>query len=544
MARPSLILSALCVSLTGCAVPDGSVATTRSATAPTTDWPSYNRSLTSERFADIALIDRGNVARLRQVCVYDLDIDTSFQVGPIVVGSTLFGTSEKETFAIDANNCAEKWRVREVVTDSYLKVNRGAAYLDGKLFRGLQDGRVVAYDAGSGRKLWETRIADPAKGESVPAAPIAWDGLVFIGNAGGDNYGVKGRMYALDAQTGRHVWETYLVPREEDRTKPGSIMAKLAADTWGNPANVPIGGGATWTSYTLDPQRGLLYLPGGNPAPDFITSLRPGANLFANSVVVLEARTGAYSRHFSLVPEDFHDWDVSAAPTLFTTRAGRRMVAAAPKDGQLYGYDLESGDRRYVTPITTQENVAAPLTASGTRFCPGTQGGSEWNGPAYSPQTNLIYTGTVDWCATVKIADPKKVASVSYGQPWSGSADEKNAFGTFDPKERWGGWIMAADADTGKIRWRYKTPAPVLAAVTPTAGGLVFSADMNGNAYAFDADSGAILWKTALDGASGGGVITYVVDGAQRVAFAAGTNSPIWPVQKRTAKIVVFGVGR
>jgi alcohol dehydrogenase (cytochrome c) len=367
---------------------------------------------------------------------------------------------------------------------------------------------------------------------------------VFIGNAGGDNYGVKGRMYALDAQTGRHVWETYLVPREEDRTNPGSIMAKLAAGTWGNPANVPIGGGATWTSYTLDPQRGLLYLPGGNPAPDFITSLRPGANLFANSVVVLEARTGTYSRHFSLVPEDFHDWDVSAAPTLFTTRAGRRMVAAAPKDGQLYGYDLDSGDRRYVTPITTQENVAAPLTASGTRFCPGTQGGSEWNGPAYSPQTNLIYTGTVDWCATVKIADPKKVASVSYGQPWSGSADEKNAFGTFDPNERWGGWIMATDADTGKIRWRYKTPAPVLAAVTPTAGGLVFSADMNGNAYAFDADSGAILWNTALDGASGGGVITYVVDGAQRVAFAAGTNSPIWPVQKRTAKIVVFGVGR
>ena len=156
------------------------------------------------------------------------------------------------------------------------------------------------------------------------------------------------------------------MPREEDRKDPDTKMEKVAAPSWKNPANVPITGGATWTTYTLDADRGLLYVPGGNPAPDFVPSLRPGENLFANSVVVLDAKTGEYRRHFSLVPEDFHDWDVAAAPVLATTRGGRRLLAAAPKDGLLYGFDLESGKRLYATAITTRENTDAPLTKEGT----------------------------------------------------------------------------------------------------------------------------------------------------------------------------------
>lgn len=541
-------MRALTVALTGTlALLGASCATSPSqvASVPTApDWPSYNRSLESVRYSPLDSITTANVAQLQPACTYDLGLDVSFQTGPIVVGDVLYGTSEKETFAIDAATCAERWRVREEVADSYLKVNRGIAYLDGRLFRGLQDGRVVAYDARDGHKLWETRIGDPKKGESVPAAPIAWDGLVFIGQAGGDNYGVKGRMYALDAETGRQRWETWLVPRDEERAAPASDTAKIAAPTWGNDPKIPIAGGATWTSYTIDPQTGLLYVPGGNPAPDFVKSMRPGHNLFTNSVVVLDAHTGAYRRHFELVPEDFHDWDVSATPALIRTRGQRALLAAAPKDGFLYGFDLGSGQRLYQTAITRRENTDVPLSKTPTRFCPGTQGGSEWNGPAYSPQTNLLYTGSVDWCATVRIADPAKVASVSYGQPWSGSADEKNAFGEFDPKSQWGGWITATDADSGLVRWKFRTPAPVLAAVTPTAGGVVFSADMEANAYALNAEDGKVLWRTKLDGAAGGGVITYAVNGRQYVAFAAGTNSPIWPVDKKTAKIVVFALPR
>lgn len=512
------------------------------APAPNVDWPSYNRTLTSERFAPLDQITPANVATLGVACTYDLGIDTSLQTGPIVVEGVLYGTSEKETFAIDAATCAQRWRVSEPVADTFLKVNRGAAFLDGRLYRGLSDGRVVAYDASNGSKVWEATIADAKRGESVPAAPIAWIGKVFIGLAGGDNYGVKGHLYALDAATGKPVWDAWLVPREEERANPSTDLAKVSVPTWRNEKKIPIAGGATWTSYTLDPESGLLYIPGGNPAPDFVKSMRPGENLFSNSVAVLDARTGAYRRHFSFVPEDFHDWDVSAAPALFHTRGGRSLLAVTPKNGVLYGQDLASGERLFETAITRRENTDAPLTAAGTHFCPGTQGGSEWNGPAYSPRTNLIYTGTVDWCATVRIGDPKKVASVPYGQPWSGSGDEKNAFGTFDPKETWGGWINAVDADTGAVRWKYRTPAPVLAAVTATAGGLVFGADMNGTAYAFDASDGKVLWQTQVDGATGGGLISYSVGGVQRIAIVAGTNSPIWPVEKKTSKIVVYAL--
>jgi alcohol dehydrogenase (cytochrome c) len=167
--------------------------------------------------------------------------------------------------------------------------------------------------------------------------------MVFIGQAGGDNYAVKGRMYTLDAASGKQLWQTYLVPREEDRASPGTEMARTALPTWRNAANVPIGGGATWTFYSLDTERALLYVPTGNPAPDFVISLRPGENLYTNSVVVLDAKTGAYSRHFSVVPHDFHEWDVSAPPALVTTRGGRWLMAVTPKDGHLYGCDLASG---------------------------------------------------------------------------------------------------------------------------------------------------------------------------------------------------------
>jgi len=526
------------------------VALVTAAAAPASDgsaqdWPSYNRTLSSVRFVPHRQLTRTNVKNLQTICTYDTGLVTSFQTGPIIVDGVLYGTTEADTFAIDAGSCKEHWRVHEDLTPTFLQVNRGAAYLDGRLFRGLNSGLVIAYDARTGKRLWEQRIADPAKGESVPAAPIAWSGLVFIGNAGGDSYGVKGRMYALDAATGKIAWEFYLVPREHPaQQSKGAGASPVEAErsaSWGNAADVPIAGGATWTSYTLDPRSGLLYVPGGNPAPDFVADLRPGKNLYSNSVVVLDARTGAYRAHYSLVPEDFHDWDVSAAPVVTKTRSGRLRMLAAPKDGNLYGYDLASGRRLYRTAVTTIENATAPLTPEGTRFCPGTQGGSEWNGPAYNPGNNLVYTGTVDWCATVRTGPAAKVKNAAVGQPWSGAGDE-NTFGKMDPQERWRGWLTATDADTGRVRWKFQTPAPILSAVTPTAGGLVLFGDLATNLYALDADSGKRLWSTKLDGAVGGGIVSYLVGGKQRIAAVTGTYSPIWPVPKTTSKIVVFGL--
>ncbi len=512
------------------------VVTARAADLVLTDWPSFNRTLTSERYAPLDQINRTNVARLKELCVYDLNVDAAIETGPLVIGRTLYGTTDKEIFAMDADTCRLQWRVREEGPSLGLPINRGAAFLDGRLFRGTGEGNVLAYDAATGRKLWSTHIADPTKREGITAAPIAWNGLVFIGTSGSDVYGVRGRVYALDAQSGKVVWETYTVPT--DAPQPGNEkMQSQARATWGNPKGVPITGGGTWTTTTLDPGRGLLYVPVGNPGPDFATEVRTGANLYTNSILVLDAKTGIYHNHYSLVPGDFHDWDLGAAPVLVTTRGGKRVVAGAPKDGLLHVYDLTTNQKLYSTPVTTRENADVPLTTTSTRFCPGATGGTLWNGPAYSPDTNLFYDGAVDWCVTV-IMDATELAKKP-GEFWTGAALMAQ-FGTHDLN--WAGWLTAVDADSGQMKWRFHAPAPIVSGITPTRGGLVFAADMERHAYAFDAATGKVLWRTELPGAGGGGVITYLIEGQQRVAFVAGTRSPAFPVSPASAKIVVFGL--
>jgi PQQ-dependent dehydrogenase (methanol/ethanol family) len=533
--RPALPASALVLLLAVAAAPAQEGA----------DWPSYNRTLESARYSPLATINTGNVKDLVVACRYDTGEQTGFQTGLVQVGGALYGTTEHDTFSLDPDTCAENWRQHEDFAGGMLKVNRGLAVLEGRLFRGTADGRVLAYNARSGERLWATTIADPARGESVPAAPIAWDGLVFIGNAGGDNKGVKGRMYALDARDGHIAWEFYLVPRDAGDFARGpqadTVPASHAA-SWKTPDGFPVTGGATWVSYSLDPATGMLYVPGGNPAPDFLRGQREGDNLFTGSIVVLDARTGAYQRHFQLVKRDFHDWDVSTAPALFTSRKGRSLMAVAAKDGFLHTIDLGSGKVLYRKPMTRMFNTDAPITEAGTRFCPGSQGGAEWNGPAYDPQHNLLFTGEVDWCVTVRAAPAAQVASVATGQPWSGSHD--GGFGTFDDPSKWAGWMTASDADSGHRAWQFKAPFPLMSGVTPTAGGVLFFGDMGGTLYAFDSARGKKLWSSDLGGAIGGGVITYDTGAGQKVAVATGMTSPIWPTPKVNAQVVVFSLPR
>jgi PQQ-dependent dehydrogenase (methanol/ethanol family) len=510
----------------------------------TADWPSYNRTLTSERYAPLSQIDRASVARLKVLCTYDVGAPGNFQTGLIQVGDQLVGTTDTDIFSLDPNTCAQQWRTREELSrNEGLRVNRGAAYLDGRLFRGTPDGRVIAYDAKSGKRLWHTTIAIQGLPESVPSAPIAWNGMVFAGIAGGDSKGVKGRVYAFDAASGKILWEAYLVPRAASDPTLGPSVAQPSgiAATWGNEPGMPISGGGTWTSYSLDPAAGVLYVPAGNPAPDFVSHLRPGANLYANSVVALDARTGAFKTHYPMVQGDYHDWDVSSAPAIVTTRQGRRIVAGTPKDGYLYGFDLASAKQLYKTPVTTILNADAPLTTSGTRFCPGTLGGSEWNGPAFDATRNLLFTGQVEWCVTVALAPEEEIRRTPTGQAWSGGARE-NAFGKLDPPANWKGHLRATDADTGMVRWQFVVPNPVESGVTPTAGGIVLFGDAGGNLYALDSDSGKVLWSQKIGGAIGGGVITYTRPAGQRIAVAAGMSSRLWPTEKVNNTVVILGL--
>jgi alcohol dehydrogenase (cytochrome c) len=508
------------------------------------DWPSYNRTLAGDRFSPLDEIDRSNVAQLRVVCTYVLPEVNSMQAGPIVVDGTMYFTTERSSYAIDAATCAQLWRVeRQSSRPSPLGVQRGFAYLDGRLYRGTSDAHVLALDAADGHTLWDRALdVSDTPGVSMPMAPIAANGLVFIGNAGGDQTGVTGHVYALDAQDGHVVWRFDVVPDEP------AVRA-----TWPNADRLPISGGAFWTSFALDTERAVLYVPAGNPAPDFDAEARGGDNLYTNSLIALDAATGRILGYNQLVKRDSHDWDVNGPPALGVTRAGRPIVASANKDGLLSVLDrsalvsaspppaaAELGTRLptiFQSPTTTRENVDVPLSRTApVRFCPGIQGGNEWNGAAFHPQLNTLYTGAVDWCANVQLA--AEVTVPSAGAIWFGSGVGEIQAPSSEAK----GWITAFDADTGAVRWKFAAPAPVVAGVTPTAGGLVFTADLTGHLRAFDAESGAVLFELATAQSIGGGIVSYSAAGQQRIAVASGMKSGIWPGAATESRIQVFGL--
>jgi alcohol dehydrogenase (cytochrome c) len=497
------------------------------------DWASYNNGFAGDRFSPLRGITTRNVAALRPVCTYRLGERAAMEAGPAVIGGTLFVTTARRTYAIDAATCALRWKHDYHYTPAPpydLKVNRGVAYADGRLFRGANDGRVYALDAHTGRALWNVVAGDPSKGETFPAAPAVWHGLVFIGNAGGDNFGVRGRMMALDARTGGRVWSFDLVPG-----------AGPASQSW-PPATelVPRGGGASWTSYTIDTTTGTVYVPTGNAAPDFLSQVRRGENHYAYSVVGLDARTGTLREWHQILPSDAHDWDVAAAPALITTAAGYALMVVGGKDGHLYGFDRLTGRRRFATAVTTVANADAPLTAEGTRFCPGVNGGVEWNGPAYSPRTDLVYVASIDWCSTVQVAPPDKLEGRN-GLPWTGARGISHPFGIPDSTRH--GWLTAVDPEDGSIRWRYASPTPLVAGVTATAGGLVFTADLAGRVLAFDADRGTLLWRGRTGQPIGGGVVSYAVGGRQYIAVASGLHAPTtWQLESSAATVVVFAL--
>ena len=311
------------------------------------------------------------------------------------------------------------------------------------------------------------------------------------------------------------------------------------------------------TSYALDEVTGTLYVTTGNPGPDFVIELRPGENLYTNSVLALDARTGQLQGYVQPISGDFHDWDVSAAPALLTTKGGTPLLIAAAKNGMVYGIERgrtarPTGDARasdalalgvrYATATTTRENVNTPLSSEKfTRFCPGSQGGIEWNGPAYHRASGTIFVNSIDWCTSIKLQRLDTLRGAP-GKPWTGMDDEQMAFGKMDPPSMWKGWVTAINAEDGTVRWKVQTPKPMVAAITATAGGLVFTGDLDGQVTAYDANSGKVLWRKSAGGAIGGGVIAYQAGPKERIAVAVGLNSPIWPVKGGPARVVVYAL--
>jgi len=480
----------------GCGMPLNEVAEAK-ADAADTEWLGYNGGYDATRFSPLNQINTKNVAQLKEVARFKIPETLSFQCGPVVVGDTMFITTVTSTYAIDARTGKQRW-VRTIKPTTHMIGTpvRGVAYADERLFRGTMDGHVLALDAKTGDVLWDVPSVDPAAGEYYTAVPVAWNGLVLIGNSGSDMGGI-GHIRAFEASTGKQVWNFDTVPSTGE-----------GADTWPNDPDKHRAGGGVYSSFALDPEAGIVYVPVGNPGPDFVKEYRPGDNLFSCGVVALDAKTGELKGYHQFVKNDFHDWDVAASPILLNSKAGRRIVAAACKNGYLYGLSRDLKDELFKTAVTRIENTAAPLTKEGTRFLPGTQGGTNWYGPSYSPPLNALFVPAIDWATTVKLGGPEDLKRVP-GKPFIGSA---NAFGDQDSKSQRFGHITAVDADSGKVLWKYDANTALVASVTPTAGGVLFSGDTTGNFLAFDGANGHVLLKKDMHDAIGGGTITYLLE--------------------------------
>lgn len=467
------------------------------------EWPSYNGRLDGRRFSPLDQITPRTINRLNEICRVRMDEGGTFESGPLVLADTLYVTTAHYTVALDPTSCKIKWRhLSAPEDDEVFPVNRGVALLNGKLFRGYADGRLEALDSQTGDVVWHDIVGDPTRGEFISAAPLAWNGLVFVGMAGSD-WGIKGRVMAYDAETGREVWRFNTIP---SGTEPG-------AESWSNPAAVAHGGGGSWSTDTLDVSSGELFVPVGNPAPDFTDTGRAGENLYTDSMVVLDARTGSLLWFFQLDAHDSHDLDLAAAPMLYYDSKERPMVALASKDGYVYGINRETHQLVFRSPATTIENERAEVTPDGIRACPGALGGAEWNGPAYDAINKSIIVGMVDWCSILRRYEPKFMG----GQLYFG--------GSFDNIGRGRGWITAFDPDTGAARWKYAADAPIVAGMTPTAGGVTFTGDLAGHFLALDSKTGALLRSWNSGGAVAGGVVTYEVADKQYVAFTSGSVS-------------------
>jgi alcohol dehydrogenase (cytochrome c) len=496
------------------------------AAQDTQNWLYASKDYTGQRFVDLRQITAKNAGQLRAACIYRSNNAGATQTNPLVYKGVMYLTIDKAIVAIDAATCRERWTYNWEAKGAALSpTNRGVALKDGRVVRGTADGYLIAVDMAKGTLLWSQKIADAKTSQYLSMPPLIYEDLVIYGPAGAD-WGAKNWIGAFKLSTGEPVWRFNLIP---DAGEPG-------AETWKDAQSREHGGGSLWTPLSLDARKGVLYVPVGNPAPDFYPDARPGTNLYTNSAVALDVRTGKLLWYRQFGPSDANDRDLSQVSPLFNATVKgkpRDLLTVSGKDGLLRLLDRDSHDVLYEVAITTRTNFEAVPTVAGAHGCPGLLGGMEWNGPAYSPATKTLYVATVDWCGTFTKSDkaPQFVENAHY---YGGAV-------TPDPREQARGWLQAIDATTGAMRWRQQWPTPLVAGITVTSGGVLFTGDLNNDFLAIDASNGKTLYRFNTGGSIGGGVISYEIGGKQYVATTSGVVSGFFG-GSGTSAIIVFSL--
>jgi alcohol dehydrogenase (cytochrome c) len=483
------------------------------------DWLMYNRDYGSQRYSPLDQINGSNASHLAVVCAFQTGESGWYQASPVVYKGRIYVTTAYNTYAVDGRDCHTLWVARyKGATESPVVQTRGAALYRGKLFRTTPDGHLLALDLGTGAVLWDATVSDDRRGYWLSGAPLAYSGKVFVGEAGAEA-GITAHIFAFDAQNGARLWTFNVVPRGGE---PG-------ADTWASGSEH--GGGSSWSSFSLSPEHGLLYAPIGNPAPDFNGDARPGANLYTDSIVALDVDTGHLDWYAQQVPHDVHDWDTGAAPALYELN-GRRLAAVTSKSGFLYLYDRASHALVAKSEVSTHLNIDQPVTPEGVRVCPGLTGGVQWNGPAYSPPLHMLFVNSVEWCGKYRSGPARFIEGASF---YGGRYE-------WEPAENAHGWIRAFDAGTGAEAWAHATERPMVAGITATAAGILFTGDLAGRFLVLAARDGTTLYSFNTGGSIAGAVSTYAVGGRQYVAVPSGHNAPaVWRASG-SASLFVFAV--
>jgi PQQ-dependent dehydrogenase (methanol/ethanol family) len=475
------------------------------------NWMYVDHDYHGTRYSALGEIDTTNVHRLEKTCVHVFPEKEPAQTAPIAYEGVIYATTAHYTVALDGPTCKVIWQHQwQPKAKETLNTQRGAAIKYGKVVRGTGDGYLLALDAKTGKQLWARQIAKSSDGYFISMPPLTVGHLVLIGPAGAE-WASKGWVGAFDVNDGTPIWKFNTVPEPWER----------GADSWGNPVALKTGGGNIWTPMSYDPVSNLLYVPVGNPAPDFYDKDRPGANLYTNSLVALDAISGKLAWYYQAVPHDVRDWDLTHVGPIFQTEIAdgkRNVIATTGKDGLLRLLDRDTHEVLYRSPFTSRLHTDGAIDTIPTRICPGVLGGQEWSGSAYSPPLNALFVPATDWCTWVRAANkPPNLDQVRKGETMYFGGEPR-----YEPWQNASGWLTAFDASTGKQLWRYHAAQPMIGGVVVTAGGLVFTGELNGNFEAFDARNGSQLYQRNVGGPIGGGVISFMAGRKQYVAVVSG----------------------
>jgi alcohol dehydrogenase (cytochrome c) len=492
------------------------------------EWPTYNGNIGGSRHSPLDQINRSNVAGLAPRWMFPVPAaQGALQVTPVVVDGLMYITSVNAVWALDARTGRPVWqysrpRTKGLVGDPAAGINRGVAVAGDRVFFQTDHAHLVALHRIGGQLLWDVEMADYREHYGATGAPLVVNDLVIAGVSGGDE-GNRGFLDAYRASTGERVWRFWTVPA---RGEPGS-------ETWVGKA-LEHGCATTWLTGTYDPDARLIYWPTGNPCPDYNGDERKGDNLYSNSVIALDASTGALKWHYQFTPHDLHDWDANQTPVLadvvFRGRP-RKLLLQGNRNGFFYVLDRLTGELLLAEPFVKNLTWASAIgkdgrpillpgnepAPAGTRTCPSVTGATNWPSTSFDPATKLFYLMAEESCGIYTKSPQWWVRGESFygGTTRRSPGDVSRKF------------VRAIDLETGKIAWQIPDlGGGILASgIMTTAGGLLFYGDSPGGAFvAADASSGAVLWHFNTGQTWKAGPMTFAIDGKQHIGIAAGST--------------------